>query len=460
MNSRVVIAGTQSGVGKTTLSIGLMAALTKQGYDVQPYKVGPDYIDPGFHTLVTSNQAWNLDSCFLGAEGCKEIFQYSAPGSDIAVIEGVMGLFDGKNAKQGQGSTAHIAKILDAPVVLVMDVKKMARSAAAVAYGYKNFDPDLNLAGVILNNVGSEGHYQLVKNSLAEVGVEVLGYVPYQSDLELPERHLGLVPTTESKELDDFIAQLVALIEENINLEQLLALSQPQSAVEVEERTIFKEEQDYDLTLGVAYDQAFNFYYQANLELLANKGVSLKYFSPLTDNQLPEVDGLYIGGGFPESFISQLAANQSLQEDIYEQVTAGLPTYAECGGLMYLSEQVIDSQGNSFPMVGLISGQVEMTDSLQAMGYVEAKVVKDNILFKTGDKVLGHEFHYSKLSNVDSDINYSYQLWGGKGAAGRSEGIMRDNLLASYLHLHFANQPRFVDRFLTECSKYQKGGVR
>ena len=382
MNSRVVIAGTESGVGKTTLSIGLMAVLTKHGYDVQPYKVGPDYIDPGFHTLVTSNQAWNLDSCFLGAEGCKEIFQYSAPGSDIAVIEGVMGLFDGKNDKPDQGSTAHIAKTLDAPVVLVMDVKKMARSAAAVAYGYKNFDSDLNLAGVILNNIGSEGHYQLVKDSLAEVGVEVLGYLPHQSDLELPERHLGLVPTTESKELDDFIAQLVALIEENINLEQLLALSQPQSAVETAEQTMFTTEQDYDLTLGVAYDQAFNFYYQANLELLASRGVSLKYFSPLTDNKLPEVDGLYIGGGFPESFLSQLASNQSLQEDIYEQVIAGLPTYAECGGLMYLSEQVIDSQGNSFPMVGLISGQVEMTDSLQAMGYVEAEVVKDNILFK------------------------------------------------------------------------------
>ncbi|GAB6137038.1 cobyrinate a,c-diamide synthase [Halanaerobaculum tunisiense] len=456
MNPRVVIAGTQSGVGKTTLTIGLMAALDKQGYDVQPYKVGPDYIDPGFHTLVTGNQSRNLDSFFLGAEGVKESFLNAADQSDISIIEGVMGLFDGKKGTDEAGSTAHIAKILQAPVILVMDVKKMARSAGALAYGYQNFDPDLNIAGVILNNVGSKGHYEMIKKPLEEeVGVEVLGYLPYQKDLELPERHLGLVPTAETKELDDFVGQLVELITEYIDLEQLVSISQDGSVLEVKEKKMFGATKDYNLTLGVAYDQAFNFYYQDNLDLLTSRGVKLKYFSPLEDNKLPEVDGLYIGGGFPESFLQQLASNQSMKQDIYQQIKDGLPTYAECGGLMYLTKEIIDNEDKSFPMVGVVPAQIKMTDNLQAMGYVEAKAITDNILLQQGAEVRGHEFHYSKLINLADNNNYSYYLYGGKGKDGRSEGVISDNLLASYVHLHFGSQPRLIDRFLENCQEYK-----
>ncbi|AGB41640.1 cobyrinic acid a,c-diamide synthase [Halobacteroides halobius DSM 5150] len=458
MNPRVVIAGTESGVGKTTVTIGLMAALDKQGYNVQPYKVGPDYIDPGFHTLVTGNQSRNLDSFFLGEEGVKESFLNAGGESDISIIEGVMGLFDGKKGTDGAGSTAHIAKILETPVVLVMDVKKMARSAVALAYGYQNFDADLNIAGIILNNVGSKGHFEMIKKPLEEeVGVKVLGYLPYQKDLELPERHLGLVPTFESKELANFRSQLVELIEKYIDLEQLVSLSQEGTGVEVTEKKIFTSAKDYNLTLGVAYDEAFNFYYQDNFDLLASRGVDLKFFSPIEDNKLPKVDGLYIGGGFPESFLQQLVNNKSIKQDIYRHIREDLPTYAECGGLMYLTEEIIDNEGKRFPMVGAVSGQVKMTDSLQAMGYVDVKAVRDNILLKQGEKAKGHEFHYSKLINLADESKQVYQLYGGRGEEGRLEGIVRDNLLVSYVHLHFGSQPKVINRFLGYCQKYKRG---
>ncbi|MCK8826481.1 hydrogenobyrinic acid a,c-diamide synthase (glutamine-hydrolyzing) [Natroniella acetigena] len=457
MNPRVVIAGTKSGVGKTTITIGLMAAFVEQGYNVQPYKVGPDYIDPGFHTIVTDNQSRNLDSYFLSEEGVRESFLNSAQEADISIVEGVMGLFDGKQGRKKQGSTAQIAKMLKAPVVLVLDVKKMAQSAAAMAYGYKNFDCDLNLAGVILNNVGSERHYEMIKGPIEEeVGVKVLGYLPSQQELELPERHLGLVPTAESEELTEYITQLTALITEYLDLEAVVELAKTSAELELAEQKIFVETDEYDLTLGVAYDQAFNFYYQDNLDILENLGVKLEYFSPINDQKLPEVDGLYIGGGFPESFLEKLAANQSMKEKIYQQVEAGLPIYAECGGLMYLTEQIINFAQESFPMVGLIPAQVEMQDRLQAMGYVKAKACQDNLLLKAGEEVKGHEFHYSKLINLVDELDYSYQLFGGKGEDGRLEGLVMDNLLASYLHLHFGSNLQVARRFLDNCQAYKE----
>jgi cobyrinic acid a,c-diamide synthase len=456
MNSRVVIAGTSSGVGKTTISIGLMAALTERGYDVQPYKVGPDYIDPGFHSLVTGNQSRNLDSFFLTEPGIKETFNHSFGESDLAIVEGVMGLFDGKKGTTENGSTAEIAKILGAPVVLVIDAQKMARSAAAVAYGYKNFDGDLNLAGVILNNLGSQSHYQLIKNAFeAELDVEVLGYLPRQKELELPERHLGLVPTSESEELEQFSNKLSNLITEHINLDKLISLADDVAPLENPDAQIFSGDRQSDITLGVAYDEAFNFYYQDNLDLLASRGVNLEYFSPVTDDRLPEVDGLYLGGGFPESFLADLAANKSMQESIQQAVADGLPTYAECGGLMYLTEQITDDQQTSFPMVGVIPVQIEMTTSLVDMGYVTAEANCDNLLLEAGQEVKGHQFHYSKLVNIDDNLEQAYQLFGGRGSDGRFAGIVTDNLLASYLHLHFASQPQVVDRFLKHCQEYK-----
>ncbi len=454
MIPRLVIAGTASGVGKTTISIGLMAALTEKGFDVQPFKVGPDYIDPGFHNLVTGNTAYNLDSYFLNQKRIKETLAHGAKNSDISIIEGVMGLFDGKRGKDNTGSTAQVAKILQTPVILVIDAKKMAQSAAAMAYGYQNFDQQLDVKGVIFNNIASKGHYQMIKERIkGQLDLKVLGYLPNDKELKLPERYLGLVPTSESDDLKRFITKLKSLIKNYIDLEKVVELAKEASELKVNEQTIFNLKKEFDLKLGLAYDKAFNFYYQANLDILEELGAELKYFSPLNDKKLPEVDGLYLGGGFPESYLAELETNKSMQDDIYQQVKSGLAIYAECGGLAYLAEEIIDFTGKSFSMLGLIPARVEMTDKLQAMGYVKAKARHDNLLLKAGEEVKGHEFHYSKLILSDKKNNYSYQLSGGKEESVRKEGVVANNLLASYVHLNFASKIDLARRFLQHCSK-------
>lgn len=453
--NRIVIAGTQSGVGKTTIAIGLMAALVNKGYKVQPFKVGPDYIDPGFHSLVTGIKSRNLDSYFLGEDGVKEVFLNSAEKADISIIEGVMGLFDGKG-KKGISSTAQIAKILNAPVILVIDAKKLAQSGAAIAYGYKNYDPELNVKGIILNNIASQGHYQMIKTPIEEkVGIKVIGYLPKNIQLELPERHLGLVPTQESKKLKYFFKEISKEISSYIDLEQVLNISKNSNqTVSLSEKKIYKQGIKCNVDIGVAYDQAFNFYYQDSLDILEKQGVNIKYFSPLKDNRLPEVDGLYIGGGFPESFLEDLAANKSMKIDIYNKIKVGLPTYAECGGLMYLTRQITNFDSQEFPMVGIIPACTMMEKKLQAMGYVEVKAIQDNLLLKKGQQARGHEFHYSRLVNLKAD-NFTYQVSGGKGVSGRLAGYQYKNLLASYIHLHFGNNPDLAKNFLNSCLHYK-----
>ncbi|MFW6269551.1 MAG: cobyrinate a,c-diamide synthase [Bacillota bacterium] len=450
MTSRLVIAGTRSGVGKTTISLGLMAALTKKGYKVQPYKVGPDYIDPGFHNLVTGNTSYNLDSYFLGNEGVKKLFKKTGAEADIAVIEGVMGLFDGKG-KKGISSTAEIAKLLKCPVVLIIDAKKMAQSGAALAYGYKNYDSDLRVEGVILNNIASERHYQLIKDKIEEIDLEILGYLPRQKDLKLPERHLGLVPTHESEDLEAYIDCLVKMMTDNIELDRIFDLGARFDELNIKQDDKFNSENKYEVKIGIAYDSAFNFYYQYNLDLLKKLGAKLIYFSPVQDKKIPEVDGLYLGGGFPEGFLEQLAGNHKMKQNIEKKVKSGIPVYAECGGLMYLSEKIIDKEGGEYPMTGILPGQTEMTDSLQDMGYVEIEAVNENIMLSQEEKARGHSFHYSRLINIAEDIKLCY-----KSSQGRKEGYSPDdNILASYIHLHFGSNPVLAQNFLSKAEKYK-----
>jgi len=448
--ARIVIAGTSSGVGKTTIAIALMASLSRKGLNVQPFKVGPDYIDPGFHTLVTNNNSRNLDSFFLGEDGVKKVFINASRGSDVSIIEGVMGLFDGKG-RDGRSSTAHIAKVLKAPVVLIIDAGKMAQSGAALAFGYKNFDPGLEVKGVILNNVASEGHYNMLKGPIEEdVGLKVLGYLPRQKELRLPERHLGLVPISESYELKGYINKLISLVKEYIDLKELIRLSKVTDYLELKEKRVFRAEKKYNVKLGVAYDEAFNFYYQDNLDLLKKLGAELIFFSPLKDKKVPDVDGIYIGGGFPESFLLDLENNEKMKESILRNIKKGLPTYVECGGLMYLTRKIRDFNHKSFSMVGAIPACTIMTDRLQAMGYVEAVAIKDHLLLKEKQRLRGHEFHYSTLLDI-GDIDYAYSLTGGKGKDGRLEGIVINNLLATYVHVHFGSNPLIAERFLRKC---------
>lgn len=334
MNKKIVIAGSRSGVGKTTISLGLMAALKKRGFKVQPFKVGPDYIDPGFHTLICGRDSYNLDSYFLGAAGVNKVFSEKSKQADISMIEGVMGLFDGKG-KNSTSSTAEIAKIINAPVILIIDARKVAQSAAAVVYGYKNYDQKLNLKGVIINNISSPHHFELLKKAIKDKMSDliVLGYLPKNQDLELPERHLGLVPVSESSELKAYSQKLVELMEKYIDIEQVIEISQVESENLLKNNLAIKSTIK-NIKIGLASDQAFNFYYQINLDLLKAAGAKIVEFSPLTDSRLPEVDAVYLGGGFPESFLQELAANREFKSDFKEKVKQGLPAYAECGGLM------------------------------------------------------------------------------------------------------------------------------
>ncbi|RCW84209.1 cobyrinic acid a,c-diamide synthase [Halanaerobium sp. DL-01] len=451
MNNKIVIAGSRSGVGKTTISLGLMAALKKRGFKVQPFKVGPDYIDPGFHTLICGRDSYNLDSYFLGAAGVNKVFSEKSKQADISMIEGVMGLFDGKG-KNSTSSTAEIAKIINAPVILIIDARKVAQSAAAVVYGYKNYDQKLNLKGVIINNISSPHHFELLKKAIKDKMSDliVLGYLPKNQDLELPERHLGLVPVSESSELKAYSQKLVELMEKYIDIEQVIEISQVESENLLKNNLAIKSTIK-NIKIGLASDQAFNFYYQINLDLLKAAGAKIVEFSPLTDSRLPEVDAVYLGGGFPESFLQELAANREFKSDFKEKVKQGLPAYAECGGLMYFCRQVKDFEGKEFQMLDLLPAEIEMTSKLQEMGYREVEASADNLLFKKGEKARGHVFHYSRISKIDQKVKRSYNY------RKKEEGYSSlDNILASYIHLHFASNLQIVKNYLEKALIYKK----
>lgn len=486
MNKKIVIAGSRSGVGKTTISLGLMAALKKRGLKVQPFKVGPDYIDPGFHTLICGRNSYNLDSYFLGAAGVKKVFSENSKQADISLIEGVMGLFDGKGINS-TSSTAEIAKIIKAPVILIIDARKVAQSAAAVVYGYKNYDQKLNLKGVIINNISSPHHFKLLKEAIkAKMNdLVVLGYLPKNQDLELPERHLGLVPVSESSELKAYSQKLIRIMEKYIDIDQLIRISQIESenfskadlAIKSTKKNInknnkfknknipreekvkinsfsknFKEKiESANIKIGIASDQAFNFYYQANLDLLKSAGAKIIEFSPLKDSNLPKVDAVYLGGGFPESFLRELASNREFKSDFKEKIKQGLPAYAECGGFMYFCRQVKDFEGKKFQMLDLLPAEIEMTSKLQEMGYREVEASADNLLFKKGEKAKGHVFHYSRISKIEKNVKKSYKY------RKKEEGYSSlDNVLVSYVHLHFASNLQIVKNYLEKALIYNK----
>jgi cobyrinic acid a,c-diamide synthase len=453
---RVVIAGVQSGVGKTTIATGIMVAMAKKGYRVQGFKAGPDYIDPGYHTAATGNVSRNLD-CWMLPETClKELFLRAAKGTDLAVIEGVMGLYDGYSGRIEAGSTARLAKILNAPVILVVDAKGMARSAAALVLGYKNFDPALNLSGVIFNHVGSEKHYQTLREAVAEkTGLKTLGYLPKNAALKMPERHLGLLPADEREGLTAHLNKLAQAMAKFLNLEEILSVAKSAPPLDYPEQSIFPAGQQKRVRIAVARDAAFNFYYQDALDLLAAWGAELVYFSPLVDSSLPQnIQGVYLGGGFPEMFLEPLARNHSMMESIRRAHKKNMPIYAECGGLMYLSEGIIDFAGSFYPMVGLVPGKALMQKKLAVLGYLTAEVINDNILAKKGDVLRGHQFHWSILADVSPKVNCAYKLSSASRPDSQKEGIITGNLLASYLHLHFAAHPHLARNFVVSSLKF------
>lgn len=440
-----VIAGTHSGVGKTTVTLGLLAALHKRGQRVQGFKVGPDFIDPGHHTSITGTPAYNLDGWMLSKDYNRKCFLRVLHGKDLGVIEGMMGLFDGYDGKTEAGSTAEMAKWLDLPVMLVVDASAMARSVAALVHGFHSFDPDLNVTGVIFNRIGGKGHWQYLQEAFAENSpIPVLGGLPNQAELSIPERHLGLITPQDYPLSPERITQLATLIEENIDLELLLQTSSLPSPAFSIPHSSFRTAPQRRARLGVARDEAFCFYYPDNLQLLEQAGAELVFFSPLRDARLPDnVQGLYFGGGYPELHAATLSANVSLRQEVHAFIERNGLVYAECGGFMYLTGGIQDIQGKFFPMVGIYPTTVRMLPHLRALGYVEVSFAPDKGLSPLGT-VRGHEFHYSELADQEfchGPIQAVYRVRKRPSDSPRPEGYCYKRCLASYIHLHFGSNP-------------------
>jgi cobyrinic acid a,c-diamide synthase len=458
--SRIIIAGTNSGVGKTTITLGIMSALVKEGMMVQGFKSGPDYIDPSHHNFVTGNASRNLDTWIMGNDVCRELFERSAIKADVSVIEGVMGLYDGSIDSTGLGSTAHLAKVLKAPVILVINAKGMAQSAGAMVLGYKEFDKDINLAGVIVNNVAGQSHYDYVKKSIEETcSIPVLGYLQKDKEMTIPERHLGLIPFGENKSPSILYERLGEMVLETIDIDGLLKVARSADDFPNYKKTIFQEDDRtfavQDVHIALAKDEAFCFYYQDDIELFESLGARISYFSPLNDERIPDdVDGIFIGGGFPELYAEGLMKNTSMQNSISDAASQGTVIYGECGGMMYLLEELIDTEGRSFSMCGILEGTSRMENKRQGLGYVSVSALCDNPLCKKGDTFRAHEFHWSRLSDVPKDTVFAYETRKSNGKRCGLDGIYsKDNIIASYTHVHFSSNPGLVNNLLLSMAK-------
>jgi cobyrinic acid a,c-diamide synthase len=437
---RIVVAGTHSGVGKTTVASGLMAALAERGLRVAPFKVGPDFIDPSYHALATGKPGRNLDAFLSGPDLIGPLFAHGARGADVAVVEGVMGLFDGKGGGGELASTAHVAKLLDAPVVLVVDARAMARSAAAVVHGYKSFDPGLNVAGVVLNRVGSATHEGMLREALAPLGVPVFGVLRRDDAVRTPDRHLGLVPAVERRgEARRSIDALGAVVSRSLDLDAVMRLASSAGALSVEpwDPEAPEEERTDGVRVAVAAGPSFSFLYEENVELLEGAGAEVIPFDPTSDEDLPDgTEALYLGGGFPETYAEGLSGNEPMKSSVVGFAEAGRPVVAECGGLLYLSR---DLDGR--PMCGVLGASARMTGRL-TLGYREARAPVDSPLAAKDAAVRGHEFHYSV---VEPGVG-TRPAW---DLAGRGpEGFVSGGVHASYLHTHWAATPGLPRRLL------------
>jgi len=446
-----LIAGTASGVGKTTATLAITAALRRRGYMVQPFKGGPDFLDTGHHTRISGRTARNLDTWMLSADANRDVLRQASQGADVLLVEGMMGLYDGKDGTTETGSSAEIAKLLKLPVVLVLDAGKTARSIAAVVLGFELFDPELSLAGVILNRVAGDRHFRMLESAIQSAcKTPVLGWLPREPAVAIPERHLGLQTVEEGEAGDTLemrIDTLATLAEKHLDLSRLLKL---QCGLEEMSGTLPAFPNTVDrIRIGVARDPAFSFYYEDNLDLLQQNGADLVPFSPMHDQTLPEsLDALYLGGGYPELYTAQISGNTAMLAAVHDFVESGRPVYAECGGMIFLSRQITLRDGTSHRLAGILPFDIEMTDKLVNFGYVTVELSSDCLLGRAGAHIRGHSFHYSRISNV-RNVATNYRIAYSLSGRMEKEGYRLGNVLASYVHLHFrANQEiarSFVD---------------
>ncbi len=437
---RIVVAGTHSGVGKTTVATGIMAALTRRGLRVQGFKIGPDFIDPTFHHAATNRISRNLDGWMLSREVNLEIFAGAIQDADVAVIEGVMGLFDGKDGVSLAGTTAEMAMWLDAAVLLVIDASAMAGSAAAVVHGFDTLVPELPLSAVAPNRIASPKHYEYLRQAIAaRCRPTTVGYLPRDPALSLPERHLGLHLAQETL-TEERLRLLAECIESHLDLDRLLEIAarpKPAALAPMAKSASL-------VRLGVARDRAFCFYYEDNLSLLRELGAELVEFSPISDPALPpDLDGIYFGGGYPELHAEALAANASMRSAVAQFVAIDKPVYAECGGFMYLTDAIVDAEDRAWPMAGVFPTKARMQRRLAKLGYIEVETLSDAGWLAPGQRARGHEFRYSTIDSMPASIQHAY--------LNPAEGYRVNSTVASYVHLHFLSCPAFAKAFMDRC---------
>jgi cobyrinic acid a,c-diamide synthase len=436
-----MVAGTASGVGKTTVALTLMAMLRQRGYSVQPFKCGPDFLDAGHHTAICGRASRNLDTWMLDGAAVRMSFATACLDADAAIVEGMMGLYDGAAGDSEDGSSAQIAKLLGIPVVLVLDAGTSSRSIAAVVKGFENFDSEVRFAGIVLNHVDNDRHYGMLEAAIRSVTTTpLLGRLSTAQEIEIPERHLGLYTTEETTSAEDRLAAFAQAGQDHLDLTPLAEMQWSGARLQKEFVPAVHVEQQR-VRIGVARDKAFSFYYQDNFDLLRENGAEIVFFSPLSDVSLPRnLDGLYLGGGYPELHAEALSRNVQMLTDIRAFVAQSKPVYAECGGMIYLGQSLALPDGGNYRMAGVLPLEFELTPGLVKFGYVEVTFIEDCLLGKKGTKTRGHSFHHSRLqagSITPSAYRLKYSLSGNEELEGFSSG----NLLASYVHLHFRANP-------------------
>ena len=441
---RIVLAGATSGVGKTSITCSIIYALQKRGFSVQPFKVGPDYIDPSYLTTISKNETYNLDVWLMGQKQVLDSF-VSHSNSDISIIEGVMGYYDGFEGNSNHASTHHVASITKSPVILVLDASKTARSIGATALGFQKFHRNARIAGIILNKIGSKKHEILCRDALVKTKLPIIGVIPKNSILNLESRHLGLISTYDNKILKNKLQKISKIISESLDVDKILKIIKNPITLSKNKPNITKKNK---VKIAIALDNSFNFYYDDNLNALRREGASLVFFSPIKDKKIPKCDGLYIGGGFPEILGSDLSKNQLMKKSIKKLSEDNFPIYAECGGLMYLTKSITNNK-KKYKMIGLFDAETVMTKKMR-LNYTKGKFSNKNILSDTLHGFRGHEFHYSQLESVSSDSQFAFNLDIGEGIKNHQDGLIQNNTLASYGHLYF-DSSNYAEIFVKNC---------
>jgi len=473
--SRILIAADRSSAGKTTITMGLGSLLSKRGVRVQPFKVALDYIDSSYHTELTGRACRNLDGFLMSDDTILESFSKGVDGADLALIEGVRGLYEGLEARSDVGSTAQIAKLLSCPVVLVVNARSITRSAAALVEGYRQFDREVDIRGVILNQIGSSAHAEKAVEAIESyTDVRVLGVIPRTDEMTLTMRHLGLVPALEGKLVDrDRFEQRVRTIEhilsEHVDIDALLRIAREAAPLPLP-RPAERHEPSAEVRVGVAMDEAFNFYYPENLEALEGAGAVVVPFSPVRDAHMPDVDGLYLGGGYPELFAESLEHNEDMRAEILGASSSGMPVFAECGGLLYLARSIsIDVEGflaslegrtaeqhkSTYEMVGALPADAVM-GKRRVVRYTVGTFTEDTPIGGAGTHIKGHEFHHSSLEGLKSDATFALSLSRGVGIDGKKDGFLCERTLAQYSHIHALSYRGFAPCFVAACKTFKR----